>query len=176
MKTTLKITKDFTKEFNAVIRKFKNDKVLVGIPEDKSERNDDEASGEQVTNAMLLAMLNFGSPINNIPPWPVMSMGIRQAQPRIAEQFKKCAKDTLHAAIHGGSGFDILDRYYTRAGIIASTSIKKVINSQEDAPALSDRTIYAREHRKPTPFKGKSRGIVTGQMRNAITYVVRGKD
>jgi hypothetical protein len=169
-KPTLKVTSDFTKQFNDVIKKFQHDDVLVGIPEDTNGRKDDT---EAIGNAALLAILNFGSTLNNIPPWPVMAMGIQQAKDEIAAQFRKCAKDTLVAAVKGqGGGFDIIERYYTRAGIIASTSVKKVINSQEDAPALAHSTLIARKARG---FKGESRGIVTGQMRNAITYVVRSK-
>lgn len=169
MKATL-IEKDFTKQFNDVVKKFRKDSVLVGIPEDADERK----NSDDIGNAQLLAMLNFGSTLNNIPAWNVMGLGIRKAQDPIAEQFKLAAKDTLTAALSGrGGAFDILDRYYNRAGIIASTSVKKVINSQEDAPALKESTLMAR---KAMGFKGESRGVVTGQMRNAITYVVRGED
>lgn len=169
MKATL-IEKDFTKQFNDVVKKFRKDSVLVGIPEDADERK----NSDDIGNAQLLAMLNFGSTLNNIPAWNVMGLGIRKAQDPISEQFKLAAKDTLTAALSGrGGAFDILDRYYNRAGIIASTSVKKVINSQEDAPALKESTLMAR---KAMGFKGESRGVVTGQMRNAITYVVRGED
>lgn len=169
MKATL-TEKDFTKQFNDVIKKFQKDTVLVGIPEDADERKDND---DEIGNAALLAILNFGSTLNNIPAWNVMGIGIRQAQDEISEQFKSAARETLVAAVSGrGGAFDVLDRYYQRTGIIASTSIKKVINSQEDAPALKESTLMAR---KSMGFKGESRGIVTGQMRNAITYVVRGE-
>lgn len=163
---------DFTKQFNDTIKKYKNDAILVGIPQDDDARKDEGV--DEIGNAALLAILNFGSPLNNIPAWNVMGIGIRNAQEEIAEQFKKCAQDTLSAAVKGrGGSFDALDRYYQRAGIIASTAIKLVINSQEDAPALEQSTLMAR---KAMGFKGESRGIVTGQMRNAITYVVRGQE
>lgn len=172
MKPYFKVTSDFTKQFNDAVKKFRHDKVLVGIPEDDDARKEDSGD-DQIGNAALLAITNFGSTLNNIPPWPVMAIGIRSAQDQIAEQFKICAQRVLSAAVHGtGGAFDALDTYYNRAGIIASTSIKKTINAQEDAPPLSERTLAAR---KAEGFKGESRGIRTGQMRNAITYVVRGK-
>lgn len=171
MKPYMKVTSDFTKQFNDAVKKFRHDKVLVGIPEDDDERKEDD-NAETIGNAALLAITNFGSALNNIPPWPVMAIGIRNAQDQIAEQFKICAKSVLSALVNGASGLDAMDIYYNRAGIIASTSIKKAINSQEDAPDLSERTLAARKARG---FKGDKRGIVTGQMRNAITYVVRGQ-
>ena len=33
MKPTMTVTSDFTENFNAIIKRFKNDVVLVGIPE-----------------------------------------------------------------------------------------------------------------------------------------------
>ena len=56
-------------------------------------------------------------------------------------------------------------------------SIKKVINAQEDVPSdkPSQSTLDARKNRKPTPFKGTKYWLVTGQMRNAITYVIGGQ-
>lgn len=168
-KPTLKVTSDFTDKFNAIIKKFRHDAVLVGIPEEDDER---KYAHEQIGNAALLAITEFGSPMNNIPPWPVMAIGIRNAQEEIAKEFKRAAQETITAVVRGALGTDILSNYYERAGIIASTAVKKAINAQEDAPDLASSTLASR---RSAGFKGTSRGIVTGQMRNAITYVIRGE-
>lgn len=160
---TLKVTADFTENFNKIISKFKRDAVLVGIPEAKTERKNDEP----INNATILAINEFGSPVNNIPPRPVMAIGIRNAQAEIAEQFKQAAVGALT------KGLAALPIAYNRAGIIASNSIKKAINSQEGIEPPSDATLKARESRG---FKGTKALIVTGQMRNAITYVVKGEE
>lgn len=170
-KPTMKVSSDFTKQFNETVKKFKNDAVLIGIPEDEDTRKPGPDDDEEIGNAVLLAITEFGSPLQNIPPWPVMAIGIHAAQDDIAAQFALCAKNVLTAVLSGKSGLDAMDNYYNRAGIIASTSIKKTINAQEDAPPLAASTLSAR---KANGFKGTSRAIVTGQMRNAITYVVRG--
>jgi len=162
-KPTLTVTSDFTEDFNKIIKRFKNDTVLVGIPESESSR---EKEDTDITNAALLAINNFGSPQNNIPARPVMEIGIRKAQTEIAEIFKNGA---IKALSEGLSALPIL---YERAGIVASTSIKKVINSQEGIEAPAASTLDAREARG---FKGTKALIVTGQMRNAITYVVKGE-
>lgn len=161
-KPTLTVTNDFTKEFNAIIKKFRKDEVLVGIPEEDDTREDDDA---MIGNAALLAINEFGSPMNNIPPRPVMAIGIRNAQEEIALQFKLCVQSVL------SKGFEALDIYYNRAGLIASNSVKKAINSQEGIDGPADSTLAAR---KRAGFKGTKALIVTGQMRNAITYVRRG--
>lgn len=161
-KPTLTVTSDFTDQFNAIMRGLKRDAVLVGIPDTTTEREKDENQGP-ITNAALLAINNFGSPANNIPARPVMQIGIKLAQDEIAEQFKKAA---LNALTKGESA---TDTYYERAGIIASNSIKKVINEQTDIDPPADSTIRNRESKG---FKGTKALVVTGQMRNAITYVV----
>ncbi len=70
-KPSLKVTSDFQEDFNRVIKEFKNDEVLVGIPEDTSERNEEDPGA--ITNAALLAINEYGSPANNIPPRPVLA-------------------------------------------------------------------------------------------------------
>jgi hypothetical protein len=163
MRPTFTITKDLTKQVNDIVRKFRHDDILVGIPASDAERE----GNETVNNPTLLAICNFGSAANNIPPWPVMAIGIRNAQDAIAEQFKVAAIAALK------KGFSALQPAYERIGIIASNSIKKVINSQEDVPEgkPAESTLAARRLRR---FKGTKYWLVSGQMRNAITYVVRG--
>jgi hypothetical protein len=156
----LTVTEDFTEKFNQIVKSFKRDAVLVGIPQEEGQREADAL----INNATLLAINNFGSPLNNIPPRSVMSIGIKKAQEEIAEQFKLAAQKSFE------QGIDALNTYYNRAGIIASNSIKKVINSQDGIKPPSEATLATR---KSDGFAGKKALIVTGQMRNAITYVVK---
>lgn len=170
-KPTLKVTSDFTKQVNDAVKKFRHDSLLVGIPEDDNARKEDPAS-QEIGNAALLAITEFGSPAANIPAWPVMSIGLRNVRDEVADIFASAAREVLAGALKGKNSLEVLERQYSKAGIIASVSIKKVINAQEGAPPLSEITLAARAS---AGFKGTSRGIVTGQMRNAITYVVKGK-
>lgn len=163
MKPTLKVTQDFTADFNKIVKAFKRDQVLVGIPEDDSSRKDDAP----INNATLLAINNFGSEALGIPPRPVMDIGLRNAREEIAEQFKDAAVGALT------KGLSALPIAYNRAGSIAANSVKKVINSQEGIDGPSEATLAARKARG---FKGTKALIVTGQMRNAITWVVRGEN
>lgn len=161
MKPTLTVTKDFVDGFNNTINKLKKDKVLVGVPEDGANRS----VGDNINNASILAINHFGSEANNIPPRPVLTIGIRLAQEEIAEQYRLAAAAALE------QGPRALDTYYNRAGIIASNSVKKVINDQTDIAGPAESTLDARAARG---FKGTKSLLVTGQLRNSITYVVRG--
>lgn len=159
-KPTLTVTSDRTKEILMTLKKFKKDPVLVGIPQSDTKRKEDEPIG----NAALLFINNFGSPANNIPPRPVMEIGIKVAKEQIAAEFKKAIIEGL------SKGVGALNTYYNRAGMIASNSIKKVINDQIGIDEPAESTIAGRVSRG---FKGTKALIVTGQMRNAITWVVK---
>ncbi len=153
---------DLSQDFKSIVEQYKKDAILVGIPEAKGERKDDQQD-EEINNAALLAINEFGSPANNIPPRPVMEIGLLLAQEDIAKELKKAV---LEGFTKGASA---LWTYYNRAGIIASQSIKSVINKQYFIAPPSEATL---ETRKREGFKGTKALIVTGQMRNAITYVI----
>lgn len=159
----VKVTTDLTSQINAAIKKFKYDAVLVGIPAQDTDRDHSEGDEGSITNAALLAINNFGSPANNIPARPVMQIGIKNAQDAIALEFKRAASAVLSKA------FAAIDQYYERAGSIAANSIKKAINDQDGFPGPAPATLVDRYRRG---FKGTKSLVVTGQMRNAITYVV----
>lgn len=159
---TMVVTSDFTQKFKEIIGRFRHDEVLVGIPADETKRED----GDPINNATLLALNNFGSPLQNIPARPVMEIGIKNAQKQIVQLFRDGAVKAL------SSGFAAIDQTYNRVGIVASNSIKKAINAQEGIEPPAEATLAARER---AGFAGTKALIVTGQMRNAITYVVRGK-
>lgn len=163
---TMKITKDFTKEFKETIARFKKDAVLVGIPRsDDARKKEDE--GGPLGNAAILAINHFGSEEAHIPPRPVLTIGIRKAQEEIATQFKKAAYEAL------SQGASALETYYNRAGSIAANACKKVINSQEGLKAPAASTLKARKYITKSGFKGEKSLLVTAQLRNAITYVVQ---
>ena len=154
--------KDFTEKFLAAVKKMKKFETLVGIPEEDSKR--DESDG--INNAALLFINEYGSPANNIPARPVVKIGIKQSKSDVVDEFRKAARDGL------SRGDAVVQKYYERAGIIASNSIKNVINNQIGIQGPSEATLKIR---KEKGFKGTKSLIVTGQMRNAITYVVQEK-
>jgi hypothetical protein len=157
---SMSVTEDRTEEILKMIKSFKKDSVLVGIPESDSERKD----GDPISNAALLFINNFGSPGQNIPARPVMEIGLKNAQDRIAEEFKKALQQSWK------NGLSALPVYYNRIGMIASNSVKRAINDQIDIQEPANSTIKTRESQG---FMGKKALLVTGQMRNAITWVVQ---
>jgi hypothetical protein len=165
--------------------------VLIGIPEENSERSQD-AGDDKVTNAMLAYVHETGSPDHNIPARPFLVPGVRKALPQAVEALKIAATASL-------DGDDRkVDKALNVAGIIASGSAKREI-STASYPPLADATIARRSISRGSPnmnksekayFKLREQGmdegaaqaavgiqplVNTGQLRNAITYVVRDK-
>ena len=162
-KPFLKVS-DFTDSLKNAIAALKDQQTLVGIPSTKDGRKEED--GDQIGNAAILFINEFGSPANNIPARPVMAIGIKKAQPQVTEELKKAAQSAL------SKGPDGVSAYFERAGIIASNSVKGVINDQEGIEHIAFSTALGRLRKG---FKGDKALIVTGQMRNAITYVVRNR-
>jgi hypothetical protein len=154
-------------DLNKSLAKLTKDRVLVGVPNTTADREPE--SGEEaspINNATLAYIQNYGSAANNIPARPFMEPGIKNAKDKIASTYAKAAKD-----IFAHPGKDMSDAHQA-VGVIAQTSIQQKITDGPFAP-LADSTVAARGARgrsgDMTPL------IDTGQLRRAITYVVREK-
>ena len=172
------ITSDHAADLYRAVQRLTRCDVLVGVPEDKTERKD---TGEP-TNAMLAYLNNFGSPAQKIPAREFMYSGIHEAEERIAAAFRRAGRKTLAG---GDPEIELND-----VGLAAQNGIKRKITEGPFQP-LADSTIYARAHRKKGRRKGaieylalKAEGkdppedlvrplIDSGQMRRAISFVVR---
>lgn len=157
--------------------------VLIGIPEAKTERKPDEDEQGPMTNAALGYIHEFGSPKANIPARPFLIPGVRDAKEGYEARLKKAAQ----AAIDNDN--TKIDAELNAAGLVAQNAVKAKINSGDFLP-LSDATLRARAARgrkgAKTELASRAAGnapstefakplIDTGQLRNSITYVVRGK-
>lgn len=158
---------DRTDDFKRLIESFKNDAVLIGIPqEDGPREKGPEGETPEINNATLMFINNFGSPANNIPARPVMEIGIRMVQDDLADEMGKAAKEALD------KGTAAIEKYYNRAGLIGSNSVKNVINNQIDIEGPAESTLRARKYLTQKGFNGTKSLLVTGQLRNSITWVV----
>jgi len=181
-----KITDNF-KKLTQSVEALTNTQVMVGVPDDKTSRKEGE-----INNAELAYIHDKGSPEAGIPARPFMEPGIKAVKAQIEQEFQNAGK-----AILGGGKFGSaksVEGYLNRIGLICVRSIRAVITAGI-APELAPSTIKGRINR----IKGKARKkkilaelasgtpasrqngveglftplIVTGQLRNAITYVLR---
>jgi hypothetical protein len=178
-------TIDNVAKFLGGVENLANTVVMVGVPSDKTTRKE----GTALTNADLAYIHDKGAPEANIPARPFMEPGIRAVQKEITDEMVKAGNAAL-----GTKGAQSVGTYLNRVGIIASRSIKAVIGAGIPPP-LAPSTIAGRIRR----IKGKKRRqkitdaqaagipdsrqmgmegiftplVVTAQLRNAITYVLR---
>ncbi len=149
----VKVRKDNTKQLLKKLESMKRLDLLVGVPQEETEREDNE-----ITNAQLMFIHSEGSPAHNIPPRPVIEMTLKEEKEKISEKFKKA----LNVVVKGGDPRTELEKL----GIYVVNKIKAKFGSEDLAP-LQPATIKA---------KGSDRPLIdTGQLRDSITYVVRKK-
>lgn len=179
---TTVVLQDHTAELMRSIRQLAQREVLVGIPSNKTERNE---PGEPINNATIGYIMEKGSPAKNIPARPHLIPGIDNATPAITERFAKAAR----AGVQGDLAE--ADRQLAAAGMIAASSVKALITAGL-SPALADSTLASRVRRNraakgaAAELARRAQGVApgsdlakplieSGQYRNAITYVLKKK-
>ena len=136
------------------VERLRKSDVLVGIPQDHAQR-----PNSPITNASLMWILSRGSALRNLPPRPVVEMGIEKAKDLIAPQLAAGAK-----AIIANKPLEA-QRALGRAGTIAANSVKRMFGSLELAPNAPS-TIAK---------KGSSAPMIQfGHLRRAVVSVIRG--
>jgi hypothetical protein len=156
--------------------------VMVGVPQEKDGRK-----AGVIGNADLAYIHDKGSVAAGIPARPFMEPGIKAVQKEIEQEMLNAGK----AVFKGARNVEV---FLNRVGLIATRSIKMKI-TEGIPPPLAPSTIAGRIRR----VKGKKRRakidalqasgvpdsrqegaegiftplIVSGQLRNAITYVLR---
>ena len=148
------------------IRKIAANRVLVGIPSEKTARRGEKGFDEQglINNAALGFIHENGSAAQNIPERPFLIPGVRGIQDDIAKRFEAFAKARLAGDAAGA------EKQLHIIGLMGQNAVRAKIT---DGPftALSERTLAARRARGRTGTKPL---IDTGQLRNSVSYVVTG--
>lgn len=169
---------DFTTEaMHALVER----EVLVGIPEDETERKNLDGSDGPVTNASIAYIQDNGAPEKNIPARPFMQPGIEKAIDPIVRQLERGVNAALRDDVAG------VERCFEAAGIAAQRGIQNAIR-EGIPPPLSERTLKQRAARGrkgavkelEARAAGEEPGIEfatplmdTGEMLQSIKYVVR---
>lgn len=126
--------------------------VYVGFPSGGAARRG------QINNASLAYIHEHGSPAANIPARPFLNPGIRQAEARTTQIFRNMAQRVLNGDVNA------LEQGLNLVGQVAVGEVQRKIVTGPFVP------------NKPSTIarKGSSRPLIdTGQMRQAVTYVIR---
>jgi hypothetical protein len=158
--------------------------VLVGFPEDTTDRPPSEDEPAGITNASLAYIHDQGAPESHIPARPFMIPGMKACQEKVADKLGQLLK-----AVVNGKGVNVIAQGFTQVGIIASLSIKDTINNGIDPPlAIATLQARARRGRKGAKeeLKRREQGLPpstafakplvdTGELRNAVSYAIRSR-
>lgn len=158
MKASASVTrKSGAAAFAARLEKLKQAAVYVGIPQAANLRTVGE-----VTNSQLLYIHTNGSPLQHIPPRPVI-------QPAIAKPDNKALitselKQAAHSTLEGDA--DAARDYLAKAGTLGANASKRRFTDPDNGwQGNAESTIKAKGSDKPL--------IDTGELRRDITYVVK---
>lgn len=182
---SVKVTIDRLASVVANIKAMGEKSVMVGIPEQKTERrpDDEENPKEPATNALLGYIHENGSPAQGIPARPFLIPGVQSAHKDVAKVLEGAAKQALNGDKRA------VEKGLEKAGMVAQAAVREAITHGNFEP-LSDATLRARAKRGRKGAKAELEArregaepsnatakplIDTGQLRNSINYVVRKK-
>lgn len=188
--TRVTVTKDSVTQVVRAINELVGKQVLVGIPDSTTNRQ--QEVDQPITNATLGYIHEHGSPAANIPARPFLVPGVEKAEEPALDQMQKAALATMRGDPRKA------EQHMNRAGLIAMSSARREI-SEGDFEPLSPSTIRNRHRQRQTKSMRESERaylelvdhgmepagaqeatgirplLNTGQLRNAITYVLRQK-
>ena len=157
MKPTVSVSQvDKSTQLRAQLASLRRKQVLVGVPEDKTDRRDGA-----VSNAQLVYLHTHGSPMQHIPARPIIEPAIEAPDNKamIANQLGAAAK-----AVLGGQAV-LAKQSLQKAGMLGrNAALRWFTDPRNHWAALSQRTIERKESDRPL--------IDTGQLRRSITFVV----
>jgi len=180
----LTVTIDKVGKFQDSIRDLASKRVMVGIPSDKADREPDPGeTSAPLNNAEIGYIMEHGAPEANIPARPFLLPGIQSAETTIVGRLKDAGK----AALDGNAS--LADRNLNAAGLSGQSAVQAKIDDGL-SPALSEATLRNRvrsgkavkgaQAELDSRAAGNSPGtefakplLWTGQLRNAVTYVIR---
>lgn len=144
---------------------LKENSVYVGIPDETTERENEEKN--EVTNAELLYIHTNGSPVNNIPPRPVIEPAIYKDRDRLSRMLADAASLQLK-----GQHNDAIQQLKRTGQRAESVCRRYFVDPENGWPPNSPSTIAY----KKSKHKGKDYNprplIDTGELRKSITYFV----
>lgn len=156
----VRIVKDRVGAVLKGVRALTTKEVLVGIPSTTAGRTD-----TPINNAEIGYLMETGSPAQNIPERPFLVPGVDGA----SKQFIPHLKAAGLSALEGKTA--TIERDFDRAGFVAANAVKAKITDGPFTP-LSPKTLQKRRAKGRT---GERPLIDTGQLRRAVTHVVRKK-
>lgn len=159
------MTVDRTDELVRAVAELTKRQVMVGIPAEAAER--DPQDGNEINNAAIGYINEWGLPEKNIPARPHLVPGVKDYGPRAIVRLKAAA-----LAVLDGRKPEV-DKQLNAIGLEAVSSVRAKITGGL-SPPLSPKTIYNRQHRNTKPKRMGTQPLIDfGDYLRHITYVIR---
>lgn len=158
-----KVTVDKLPGIAKALKELAETRVMVGVPGDKIERKEDGEGQNPINNAALMAIHESGAPEANIPARPVVHPTISDNKANIEAYLEKAGDRALDGDVSG------MNKTYAALGLFMQNKLRAKITTGPFDP-LSERTLAGRRAKGRTGTKPL---IDTGQLRRALTYVIR---
>lgn len=133
----LRVKVDNLPALAAAMRMLGSREVLVGFPEDSTEREEEGGAKAPITNAALAYIHDNGAPEVKIPARSFMVPAIDSVKPQVTNILKKAAEYGLQG------NQDKVEEGFERVGMLGVKAIRDTINAGVP-PALADSTVKAR--------------------------------
>lgn len=160
---TLTVKQDRLQEVLASLKDLTKHQVLVGIPSEKAERQPDSEDPEPLSNAEIGYIHEFGAPEANIPARPFLVPGVKDNLDKVEKRYRAAAQKALDG------DHDAVEKAHIAVGLETAASVQRKVTQGPFVP-LSPVTIAKRKAKGRTGVKPL---IDTGQLRRAVTYVIR---
>lgn len=165
MSTNVTVTKDRTKDLAKALKALTTREVLIGIPSEKAQRQPDQDDPEPLNNAEIGYLQEHGSPEANIPARPFLAPGVASIGDEAAKRLAAGARRALDGDLPA------VDKTLNAVGLIGQNAVREKITDGPFVP-LKASTLANRKRRGRI---GDRPLIDTGQLRNAVSFVVRSK-
>jgi hypothetical protein len=176
------VTADNMREFAQALEAMTSESVMAGFPADEKPREDEDGNPVPITNAAIAYVQNTGMPEHNLPAREFMVSGIRSVEEKIVN-----GMETTGIAALGGDR-DAMQSGLHAVGLTAQAGIRNKI-TEGPFEQLAIATLQRRAAKGgsigeaaqreldgiPSPDGGPNvRPLIeTGQLRNAVNYVLR---
>lgn len=143
-------------DLKKALERIRNSDVLVGIPAQKASRR---GKGQTINNAEAMFLFSKGSTLRNQPPRPWIEPAIEKSKQTITPHLEAAARAVLEQDPTRA------ERELKLAGVVASNAAKRYPVEANGWASNAPSTIRQKGSDRP--------GISTGQLRRAITSLVR---
>lgn len=147
----------------AAMVELSNQKVMVGVPAEEALRKPDPEEPKPVNNAFLAYIHENGAPEIGLPARPFLKPAILEMRSEIRDRLMKIGRKALAGDRAG------VDAGFMALGLRAQAAVRRKITTGP-FKELAARTLA---HRRARGRTGDRPLVDTGQLRQAINFVIR---